>query len=109
MLADGVVDEVKRLLEEGALSQRKIAARVGVSRGSVNAIARGKRPDYGARRRGGELVVPSGRPARCPTCGGLVQMPCLACRIRALRESGRRSPRAPLDRRAGARVHPPAR
>jgi len=89
MISFAVEDEIKRLLGEGRLSQRKIARRVGVSRGTVNAIARGKRPDHGPRRPGDDSPFPSGRPARCPTCGGLVQMPCLACRVRALQEGGR--------------------
>ena len=39
MIATTVVDEVRRLLREGRLSQRSIALRIGVSRGTVNAIA----------------------------------------------------------------------
>jgi len=87
MLSFAVVDQIKRLLDEGSLSQRRIARRLGVSRGTVNAIALGKRPDYEARRREEEdgFVAPSGPPVRCPTCGGMVQMPCLACRIRAMK------------------------
>lgn len=92
MLSVEVVEEIERLLAAGCLSQRGIARRIGVSRGSVNAIAQGKRPDHQARRltERDSLVVPSGPPVRCATCGGLVQMPCLACRLRALRESLRR-------------------
>lgn len=108
MIAFTVVDEVQRLLDEGNLSQRKIARRVGVSRGTVNAIARGKRADYRARQREreGEFVAPSGPVARCATCGAMVQMPCLACRIRAMKEDQRRSRReSPLDR--GASKSPP--
>jgi len=92
MLSVAVVEEIERLLAAGSLSQRGIARRIGVSRGSVNAIAQGKRPDPQTRRPAREdaLVAPSGPPVRCPTCGGLVQMPCLACRLRALDESRRR-------------------
>ena len=39
MLPLSVVEEIRRLLDEGRYSQRKIAARLQVSRGSVNAIA----------------------------------------------------------------------
>jgi len=87
MIVPAVVDEVKRLLREANLSQRKIARQAGVSRGTVNAIAQGKRPDCEARRRGhrDDFVTPSGRPARCPGCGGMVRMPCLACRVRAMK------------------------
>ena len=93
MIAPEVVDQIKRLLDEGSLSQRSIARQVGVSRGTVHSIARGKRPDYNARRREkeDEIAAPSGPWGRCPTCGGMVQMPCLACRVRALREEHRRS------------------
>ncbi len=51
MITATVVDEIRRMLREGRLSQRKIAVRIGVSRGTVNAIALGKR------------ALPSGRPA----------------------------------------------
>ncbi len=83
MLAMGIVQEVKRLLAEGMLSQRKIAKAVGVSRGTISAIAAGRRPDYAARRReranAMELLGPIDR---CPTCGGRVYMPCRLCRVR---------------------------
>ena len=71
MISSQVADEIKQLLEEGNLSQRKIARRVGVSRGTVNAIAQGKRPDHKARRRGQEddFLAPGGPPVRCPSCG----------------------------------------
>ena len=107
MIAFAVVDEIERLLHEGGLSQRKIARRVRVSRGTVNAIARGQRPDYRAlrRERADDFVAPTGPVARCPTCGARVQMPCLACRVRAIQESRRRSQRqSPVDRRREAAV-----
>ena len=111
MISFGVVDQIKRLLAEGKLSQRKIARQLGVSRGTVHAIARGKRPDYQSRREDkDDWAAPSGPPARCPTCGGMVQMPCLACRVWAVKESqarpvgnrariagGRRPPRDAAD------------
>ena len=85
MIAAGVVEEIRNLLRAGELSQRKIARRVGVSRGTVNAISRGKRPDYSTRRRSAdEPTFLAGPPRRCPGCGGMVRMPCLACRIRAI-------------------------
>jgi len=93
MIAPAVVERVRELLREANLSQRQIARQLGVSRGTVNAIARGKRPDYEARRRHrpGGIVPPSGPYVRCPTCGARVQMPCLACQIRALRSERRRA------------------
>jgi len=95
MIAAEVVEQVRQLLREGAMSQRKIARRVGVSRGTVGAIPRGRtvgrRPnvppshDYG--------FPHNGPVERCPGCGAMVHMPCLACRVRAIRQrEGHRRP-----------------
>jgi len=85
MIAPGIVSEVRDLLADGQISQREIARRLGISRGTVNAIALGRRPDRSSPRRQGpgDFVPPAGVPTRCPTCGGKVQMPCLACQVRA--------------------------
>lgn len=96
MIAPSVVNEIKRLLAERTLSQRKIAARTGVSRGTVGAIARGNRPDYEALRNKAkeqEPEEPTGPPQRCPTCGGMVTMPCRVCRVRKLVAQRRIAPR----------------
>ncbi len=87
MIATTVVEEIRRLLRIRAFSQRQIALRTGVSRGTVNAIALGRRTNRPARwRREDEgFTPPSGIPTRCPGCGGMVQMPCLLCYIRARR------------------------
>ena len=99
MIAQSVVNEIRDLLAVGELSQRNIARRLGVSRGTVNAIARGKRPDYRPPRRGDDdFVPPSGIPKRCPGCGGMVQTPCLLCRVRGIKE-GRYPPRNDLGRK----------
>ncbi len=84
MIAPELVEQIKRLLAEGHLSQRAIARLTGVSRGSVNAIAQGKRHEPRPRRHE-ELLpqAPSGPPQRCPTCGGLVYMPCVLCYVRS--------------------------
>ncbi len=89
MIVPAVASEIRNLLEEGRLSQRKIARRVGASRGTVGAIARGTRPDYPARPSdpAEDLVVPTGPARRCHGCGAMVQMPCLACHIRAIRQT----------------------
>ena len=47
MLPLATVQEIRRLLDEGQLSQRKIAAQLGVSRGTVGAIASGRRGMFG--------------------------------------------------------------
>ena len=89
MIAQAIVDEIRCLLDKGTLSQRTIARRIGVSRGTVNAIAQGKRPDYsGLRRNADDFSPPAGPPRRCPGCGGMVLMPCLLCHVRAIRQAG---------------------
>jgi len=88
MIAPAVVDEIKRLLESGHLSQRTIAQQLGVSRGTVNAIALGKRLDPDPDRDAG-FAAPEGPLTRCPGCGGLVLMPCLLCRVREMRNRER--------------------
>jgi hypothetical protein len=98
MIADNVVQQIRQLLAQGELSQRKIARVVGVSRGTVSAIALGRRPDYpsgGAPYRrdpaqAETLLWGPGPMQRCPGCGGMVYMPCLACRIRAMKDEARR-------------------
>lgn len=101
MIEAARVQEVKRLLAEGALSQRRIAGRAGVSRGMVAAIAQGKRPDYESRQRTRiDEDQPLGPVRRCPGCGGRVQMPCLLCRVRKMQA---RSAEAARSRRRLAR------
>jgi IS30 family transposase len=92
MIAATVIDEIYRMLAERRLSQRKIAERLGVSRGTVNAVARGRRQNYRVHRQPREsgFQPPSGRYTRCPSCGGMVQKPCLLCYVRL-----RMSPRIP--------------
>ena len=96
MIAPSVVHRIEQLLAEGGLSQRKIAGLTGVSRGTVGAIARGKRPDYEAiRKKAAEKKPeePAGPPRRCPTCGGMVILPCRVCRVRKLVAQHRVAPR----------------
>jgi hypothetical protein len=96
MIATWRVTAIRRMLADGESSQRKIARQTGVSRGTVGAIALGRRPDYEDRRQtdcggfapAGESPWPSRPPRRCPACGGMVQMPCLACHVRRLRRLG---------------------
>ncbi|MCL2305228.1 MAG: helix-turn-helix domain-containing protein [Planctomycetaceae bacterium] len=73
--------EVIRLLRERKHSQRKIAQMMGVSRGTVSAIARGKqRRDFTENVK----IHPKGPWVRCPKCGGKTQMPCTACYLKKM-------------------------
>ena len=85
MLPPTTVMEVRRLLNDGCLSQRSIALSLGISRGTVHAIAAGKRPERRTGQGSAGFFSPAGIPKRCPTCGGMVQMPCLLCHVRRLR------------------------
>ena len=85
MLSNKRVKEVMRLLDAGQHSQRQIAKITGVSRIVIYRIASGKRAlrpvtentDWGEDR--------YKRPfERCPICGGLVQLPCIACIVKRL-------------------------
>jgi DNA-binding XRE family transcriptional regulator len=80
-----IIQEVKRMLDKGEYSQRKIAQILDISRGTVNAIASGKRGLHGAE---SEKNLPLSRltPERCGGCGALVYMPCVLCQARAYRE-----------------------
>jgi hypothetical protein len=105
MLALSVVEEIDRLLKEGRLSQRRIAERLGVSRGTVSAIANGQRALFGRtaedEKSGEAPLLPA---QRCPKCGFLTHPPCLVCRSRQFRQ-GRRvlaalaAERSPAERR----------
>ena len=84
MLPIATVHEIQHLLEEGQLSQRKIAAKLGVSRGTVGAIASGRRGLFGKEPEAEQpdvcaLDLP---PERCEGCGAMVYMPCVLCRSR---------------------------
>jgi hypothetical protein len=82
-----LVQEIDRLLKAGELSQRKIAERLGVSRGSVSAIAHGRRGLYGREPiENGSPLVPSSPPMRCHRCGYRVYLPCNICRVREHRQ-----------------------
>lgn len=106
MLTPNQVSEIRRMLADGQWSQRDIAQRTGVSRGSVHAIAAGKRPERDATPNP-NADEPPGIPVRCPTCGGLVYAPCVLCRVRNRKaeESRRGSPR---DRRQAPPAWPTA-
>ena len=84
MIGPTVIEEIQRLLAEGDLSQRKIAKVMKVSRGTVAAVASGKRRPYYPRPDDRDEQL-SGPVRRCPGCGGMATMPCRACRVRELR------------------------
>ena len=81
MISPQIVAEVRRLLAEGKRSHREIARLTGISRGTVGAIASGRRPEYEPLEED-EGEGPTGPPRRCPNCGGLVFVPCRLCRVR---------------------------
>jgi hypothetical protein len=92
MLPKSVVDEIVRLVAEGRLSLRQISKQVGVSRGTVQNIAGGRRPRQRTTR--AEIDRESSVPARCPECGYLVYLPCVACRAENYARRKARSPAA---------------
>jgi hypothetical protein len=106
MISDSQAAEIRRLLDEGRLSQRQIARAVRVSRGTVDAMASGRRPDrLETKPEPLDDLEPLGPPQRCPDCGGLVYLPCVLCRLRAV--FALRSPRAVP--RGGDEPHAPVR
>lgn len=107
MLALSLVIEVDRLLKVGELSQRQIAARLGVSRGIVSAIANGQRALYGRTNEADQASDAPTLPAeRCPKCGFLVHMPCLVCRTREYRQGRRVLAALAADRNPAQRRRP---
>jgi DNA-binding XRE family transcriptional regulator len=99
MISRAVVIEVRRWLAESCLTQEEIAARVGVSKGTVNAISRGLRPERPPRLATSddeERLDDADRPPpqRCRGCGGMVYLPCLLCRLRKIAPRKREGPRS---------------
>ena len=95
MIASQIVQEIRRLLAEGKLSQRKIADRTRVSRGTVAAIAGGKRTDQRPPRPAGKQPIPldtAGPLQRCPGCGGMVSKPCRLCRTLSIKANAPKLP-----------------
>ena len=84
MLPLALVEEIRRLLEEGRLSQRKIATKLGVSRGTIGAIASGRRGIYGREPDPDDLLLACQDLAaeRCRECGAMVYKPCVLCNAR---------------------------
>jgi transposase-like protein len=104
MLALSIVEEIVRLLKEGRQSQRKIAKRLGVSRGTVSALANGQRGLFGRAREAEETERgPLLPPQRCPKCGFFVHLPCLVCRTREYRHGRRLLAAMAAERPLGTR------
>jgi hypothetical protein len=93
MLPLKVVQEIKRLLDEGRCSQRQIAQTLGVGRGTVSAIASGKRGLHGHESMS-ERELDSAAPVRCPGCGARVYLPCILCQARSYRKQRKQSKRS---------------
>jgi DNA-binding XRE family transcriptional regulator len=92
MLTPELVERIRRLLADGRMTQRGIARELRVSRGTVDAIAHGRRSNDAVQGRGWtpSLETSAGPIERCPGCGVRVRMPCLACRLRTLQQFRRR-------------------
>jgi hypothetical protein len=75
------IDAVRALAARGDLTQREIARRTGVSRGTVAAIVHGRRPDYPDRPPREPAPIGAGPFARCPHCGARCRPPCRACLV----------------------------
>jgi len=88
MIPQSRVDRVRRLLATGRHSQREIARLTGVSRGTVGAIASGRRPDYPQQKPNSDDWPDVWGPLeRCPGCGSRVYMPCRICAARSFQAS----------------------
>lgn len=85
MLPQHLVSEIEDRLDEGVLSQRQIAERLRVSRGTVHLLANGRRQCQTA-----SLAEPA---ERCGSCGSLVHLPCVGCQAEAFLERQQRSRR----------------
>lgn len=93
MISKNIIAEAARLLLARELSQRQIAARLGISRGTVLAISTKRRPlrlgrkpraanprSKQQRRYVERITLQAARlPERCPECRNLVQLPCQIC------------------------------
>ena len=81
MISQEKYQAVQKLLADGVLSQRRIAALVGVNRGTVRAIAAETRSHKNRRTDKTQDRWTSDDLSRCPICGNMVMMPCLICEI----------------------------
>jgi hypothetical protein len=106
MLSAALALEIRRLLDEGQHSQRAIARKLSVSRGTVANIAIGRRGLHGADEDRQGIGDEPAVARRCRGCGGMVYEPCLLCRAREYRrriEGIRRLAREAANARWGPR------
>jgi len=87
MLTRAQEERICLLLADPTLSRREIARMTGISRTTIIAIATGRRQCIARE----EIDVnaeteESPPPARCPTCGGMVILPCRLCHVRLVRK-----------------------
>ncbi len=75
------IEDAVKLLQSG-LSQRKVAAKLHISKASVGKIARGKLKRKPRPERWEDKPPFGNQVARCRECGAMVYQPCLACRVR---------------------------
>jgi hypothetical protein len=87
MLPLELISNVDALIREGDLSHREIARQLGVSRGTVSAIANRRRGIYGKDEKDKYTPLAPSLPAvRCRECGNRVHPPCLICQVRGKRQ-----------------------
>lgn len=84
MLTAGTIRWIKRLASEG-LSRRAISQATGVARNTIADILGADRVAEEIRDTLYDVDDPvfTDPPRRCPSCGAVVYMPCLACGLRA--------------------------
>lgn len=98
MIAPAMIDKIRRMVATGSYSLRQIARLTGVSRGTVAAVAHGKRLDRPSPADDGAGEEPLGPIARCPRCGALAHLPCRACDVHSWQAVHRRGRSAgPVD------------
>ena len=89
MLSRAVVEQIGQMLEEGNLSDRKIAMTIGVSRVTVDKIHSGVRGGWCREDRVASNKSNSKQPTSeeglCEGCGHVVPLPCVYCGAEAHR------------------------
>ena len=101
MLPLATIQEVRQLLQKQKMSHRKIANKLKISRGTVGAIASGRRGIFGSEpdADGIMLCCWDSPPERCRGCGATVYKPCVLCSARAYKARKNLLPGFPMTRR----------